>query len=85
MVSINLVLIYIQSRKFLIKMHVFLIFIAMVISTKNNKHIYYADMVSTVFFDVDKIELFQVTHRNVTSSTKKSHVGRAFSNDPNQR
>ena len=37
------------------------------------------------YLDVDKIELFQVTHPNVTSSPKKSHVGRAFSNDPNQR
>ena len=47
-VLINLVFIHIQSRKFLIKMDV--IFIPMIISTTNNKHIYYADMVSPVLF-----------------------------------
>ena len=58
----------------------------MVNSTKNNISIFTLQIwLAMYYLDLDKIEPFQMTHPNVTSSPKKSHVGRAFSNDANQR
>ena len=61
------------------------IFIASVMSTKYNKPIYFADMVSPVLFRSGQDRTVPNDTSKRDQLSKKCHMGRAFLNDLNQR